>query len=98
MSRTYHINKVVGKPVEFKGLVGRYIWWAGGIISILLLVFALLYITDVPLSICLILVLAIGTVSMIVTVRFGKQYGEHGWMKKSARKYIPKHIKGCLIE
>lgn len=98
MSRTYRINKGVGKPVEFKGLVGHYIWWLGGAILIQLFVFAILYLVGVPLMACMLLFILPAAAAFIFITRISKQFGEHGWMKHNARKYIPKHIKGCVIE
>ena len=39
----YKINKGINKPIEFKGLKAQYIWWLGGGIVCLLLLFAILY-------------------------------------------------------
>lgn len=49
----YQINRGVGKPVEFKGLKAQYIWYLGGGLVALLVLFAILYIAGVPIFLCL---------------------------------------------
>ncbi len=44
MSSVYAINKSINKPVEFKGLKAQYIWYLGGGLLFLLILFAVLYI------------------------------------------------------
>lgn len=98
MRPIYVIHKGVERPVVFKGLIGQYIWWIGMAFCGLLLLFAVMYMIQVPLIICLAVVAFFGTSALVFSVRLSKQYGEHGWMKKSAERYIPKHVKGCVIE
>lgn len=43
----YTINKGINKPVEFKGLKAQYIWYLGGGLIMLLILFAILYICGV---------------------------------------------------
>jgi hypothetical protein len=93
----YYINKGIGQPVRFKGLVGQYIWWLGGALVGLLVLFAIMYLARVPLGACLIVVLVFGTLAFVIVSRFSRQYGEYGWMKKTAVKYIPKQVKGNLF-
>ncbi|MDB5229222.1 MAG: hypothetical protein JWN76_27 [Chitinophagaceae bacterium] len=93
MSSIYAINKSVNKPVEFKGLKGQYIWWFGIGLAVLLLLFALLYISGVNVMICLLLVFVIGAALFRQVYQMSGKYGEHGMMKKMAGKYIPKVIK-----
>ena len=49
----YHINKGINKPVEFKGLKAQYIWYLGGGLVALLILFAIIYIVGVNVFICL---------------------------------------------
>lgn len=92
-SSVYKINKGINKPVEFKGLKAQYIWWLGGGIVVLLLLFAGLYIAGVNSFICVGIVVVGGTVLFIQVYKLSDKYGEFGMMKKLARKRIPKELK-----
>ena len=59
----------------------------------LFILFALLYIAGVDMTICVLVVFALGTGLFFYVYKMSKQYGEHGMMKKMAGKYIPKSIK-----
>ncbi|MBD0279459.1 MAG: DUF4133 domain-containing protein [Flavisolibacter sp.] len=89
----YTINKGINKPIEFKGFKAQYIWYLGGGLVALLILFAVLYICGVNTFVCLGLVLLLGTGLFIYVGRLSHTYGEHGLMKKMARKGIPKVIK-----
>ena len=43
----YQINKGINKPIEFKGLKAQYIWYLGGGLVALLIVFAIIYICGI---------------------------------------------------
>ena len=92
-SSVYTINKGINKPIEFKGLKAQYIWWLGGGLLALLILFALLYICGVNSFICLGLILILGSVLFVYVYRLSHKYGEHGMMKKVARRQVPKVIK-----
>lgn len=89
----YKINKGINKPVEFKGLKAQYIWWLGGGIVVLLLLFAGLYIAGVNSFICVGIVVVGGTGLFIQVYKLSDKYGEFGMMKKLAHKRIPKVLK-----
>jgi hypothetical protein len=89
----YKINKGINKSIEFKGLKAQYIWWLGGGIVGLLLLFAILYMLGVN-SYINIAVIAIGGVGVFVWVyKLSNTYGEHGMKKKIATRSIPSVIK-----
>jgi Domain of unknown function (DUF4133) len=89
----YKINKGINKPIEFRGLKAQWIWWlAGGVIA-LMLVFAILYIIGINAFFCVGLVLSTGGFWFFHVYRLSNTYGEHGMMKKVARRGIPKAIK-----
>ena len=90
----YPINKGINKPIEFKGLKAQYIWYQGGGLLVLLILFAVLYICGINTFVCLGLVLLLGTCWTVYVYRLSDTYGEHGLMKKIARKGVPKVIKG----
>jgi len=89
----YGINKGINKSIEFKGLKAQYIWYLGGCILALLILFAILYILGVNTFLCLGFILIAGTVSVIKIYGLSNKYGEHGMMKKLARRNVPHTIK-----
>ncbi|MBS1915561.1 MAG: DUF4133 domain-containing protein [Bacteroidetes bacterium] len=89
----YTINKGINKPIEFKGLKAQYIWWLGGGIICLMVLFAVLYIAGVNSYVCIALVFLAGAAVFHFVYRFSNKYGEHGMKKKIARRSIPKVIK-----
>lgn len=89
----YTVNKGINKPVEFKGLKAQYIWYLGGGLLALLILFAVLYIAGVNTFVCLVLILLLGFALFLFVYRLSHAYGEHGMMKKIARRSVPKVIK-----
>lgn len=89
----YQINKGINKSIEFKGLKAQYIWYLGGCIVTLLILFAILYITGINPFVCVGLILIGGTFSIIKIYGMSNKYGEYGMMKKMAKKSIPHIIK-----
>lgn len=89
----YQINKGINKSIEFKGLKAQYIWYLGGCILALLILFAILYILGVNAFLCVGFILITGTISVIKIYGMSNKYGEHGMMKKLARHNVPHTIK-----
>jgi hypothetical protein len=89
----YKINKGINKPVEFRGLKAQYIWWLGGGLVVLLIVFAILYVAGVNTFFCLGFIFILGTILFMQVYKLSNRYGEHGMMKKAARRMLPKVIK-----
>lgn len=89
----YTINKGINKPIEFKGLKAQYIWWLGGGLLTLLILFAILYICGVNTFVCLATIVIAGTVLFIHVYKLSHKYGEHGMMKSIAKRSIPKVVK-----
>ena len=89
----YTNNKGINKPIEFKGLKAQYIWFLGGGLLALLILFAVLYICGVNTFICLGLILFLGTVLFLHVYRLSHKYGQYGMMKKAARRGIPHVVK-----
>jgi len=89
---TYHINKGIGRTVEFKGLKAQYLFiFAGGLLGILVFIM-IMYMAGVNTYICLLLG---GTTSGLLiwkTFSFNRKYGEHGLMKLGAKKKHPRYI------
>ena len=93
----YQINKGINKPIEFKGLKAQYIWYLGGGLVALLILFAIIYIIGVNVFICLALIVSLSTALFMYVYKLSRAYGEFGLMKKVARKAVPKVIKSYSI-
>ncbi|WEK21355.1 MAG: DUF4133 domain-containing protein [Candidatus Pedobacter colombiensis] len=89
----YQINKGINQSIQFKGLRAQYIWYLGGGIIVLLILFAFMYIIGLPPYICIATIAAIGTFLGTQIYAMSNKYGEHGLMKAMARKMVPKSIK-----
>lgn len=89
----YQINKGINQSIEFRGLKAQYIWYLGGGVVGLLIVFAVMYIIGLPSYVCIGVILTAGTFLIIKIYGMSNKYGEHGLMKTLARKQIPKVIK-----
>jgi hypothetical protein len=89
----YQINKGINQSIEFKGLKAQYIWYLGGGVVGLLIVFAVMYIIGLPSYVCIGVVLIVGTFLVMKIYGMSNKYGEHGLMKVLARKQVPKIIK-----
>lgn len=88
----YQINKGINRSIEFKGLKAQYIWYLGGGVVGLLIVFAVMYIIGLPTYLCIGIILAAGTILVMKIYGMSNKYGEHGLMKALARKQVPKVI------
>jgi hypothetical protein len=89
----YQINKGINKSIEFKGLKAQYIWYLGGGILALLIIFATLYIIGVSQYICMAIILLAGPGLVYKVYGMSNKYGEHGMMKTIARRSIPKIVR-----
>lgn len=93
MASVYKINKGINKPVEFKGLKAQYIWYLGGGLLGLLLLYAVMYLCKVNTYVCLIIIVILATALFMYVYRLSNKYGEHGIMKKTAARSVPRVIK-----
>lgn len=89
----YTINKGINKSIEFKGLKAQYIWYLGGGVIALLILFAIMYIIGINSFICLGIILIGGIVLVINIYALSNKYGEHGMMKAMAKRSVPKVLK-----
>jgi len=89
----YKINKGINQSIEFKGLKAQYIWYLGGGVVVLMILFALLYILGLPSIACVGMIGVLGTILVVKIYKMSNQYGEHGMMKALAKKQLPKRIK-----
>jgi hypothetical protein len=89
----YQINKGINKSIEFKGLKAQYIWYLGGGIVGLLIVFAILYIIGINPFMCVGIILIAGSFLVFKVYTMSNKYGEHGMMKKLAQRSVPPTVK-----
>lgn len=93
MASVYQINKGVNKPIVFKGLKAQYIAYLAVGLVLLLISFAVLYISGVSLFIVLPLIFSLGAVLFISTFKLSHRFGEYGLMKFLAKRGLPKSLK-----
>ena len=89
----YKINKGINKPIEFRGLKAQYIWYLGGGLVILLILFAILYVIGVNTFFCVGIIVILGTGLFMHVYTLSDKYGEHGLMKKVAKRGVPDTVK-----
>jgi hypothetical protein len=89
----YHINKGINKSIEFRGLKAQYIWYFGGLVIGLMILFAVLYIAGADTIVCLGLTGGLAAFGGIKIFALSRRYGEHGMMKAMAKRQVPKVIK-----
>jgi hypothetical protein len=89
----YTINKGINKPIQFRGLKAQYIWYLGGGLLALLILFAVLYICGVNTFVCLGLILSLGAFLFFYVYGLSHKYGEHGMKKRIAKKGVPKVVR-----
>lgn len=89
----YQINKGINKAIEFKGLKAQYIGYLGAGLVTLLVLFAVFYITGVPVYLCILMIAGSGTVLFTQVSRLSNKYGQYGLMKRGARRFLPGYLK-----
>jgi hypothetical protein len=89
----YQINKGINKSIEFRGLRAQYIWYFAGLVLLLMVVFAALYIAGAGTIICLAVCGSSATFGSIKIFALSRKYGEHGLMKAIAKKSVPRVLK-----
>ncbi|PZR31288.1 MAG: hypothetical protein DI538_21265 [Azospira oryzae] len=94
MNSVYKINKGINKPIEFKGLKAQYIGYLGIGVILLLIIFAVLYISGINMFVCLGLILLLGTLLFMGVYKLSDTYGQHGLLKKLAKRNIPVSLTG----
>jgi len=90
---SYTINKGINRPIEFKGLKAQYIGYLGGGLVFLLILFAVMYLVGSPVYLCIVVVAGLGSLLFYQVFALSHKYGEHGLMKRNARRYLPTYIK-----
>jgi hypothetical protein len=83
----------VSKPIVFKGLKAQYIGYMAVGLVLLLIGFAVLYISGLPLMFILPFIGCLGTILLVTVNKLSKRFGEHGLKKYFAHKRLPKTIR-----
>jgi hypothetical protein len=90
--RVYTINKGINKPLEFKGLKAQYVLYvAGGVVGMLAF-YGVLHLSGFNDYVGLVLTLGVGTILIARVYRMSRRFGQHGLMKRKARKMMPQAI------
>lgn len=94
MSHTvYTMNRRINRPLEFRGLQAQYVWWLGGIIVGLLLLFVVLHLCGVSSWVCIGVIGAAGGGMVQQLYRLSRRYGPYGLLKKRAAGKLPAAIR-----
>jgi hypothetical protein len=89
----YRINKGINRPLEFRGLRAQYIGYLAVGLVALLLGFTLLYLAGVSLLLCTATVFLSGGALFWGVYRLNRTYGQHGLLKKFARRSVPRCVR-----
>ena len=88
----YHVNKGIGRSVEFKGLKAQYLFiFVGGLLALFVL-FVILYMIGIDQWICIGFGVVSASVLVWQTFALNARYGEHGLMKLGATKSHPRYL------
>ncbi len=88
----YNVNKGIGKSVEFKGLKSQYLFiFAGGLLAVFV-VFVILYMIGIDQWFCIGFGVVAASALVWFTFRLNAQYGEHGLMKRMAKRGHPRYL------
>ena len=87
------IHRRVNAPVEFKGLKGQYILFAGGTIIGGLFLFAILYIVGLNSWVCLVLCSGVGVMGVGGSFYYSHRYGVYGWRKRRLARRTPRLLR-----
>ena|ERR1700748_2494209 len=90
---SYDINKGINRPIEFRGLKAQYIYYLAIGLAILLVDFAIMYITGLPVYLCVAVIGLAGSGLFFGVYRYSHLYGEHGLMKAVAFRQVPVAVK-----
>jgi len=93
MYTVFKVHRRVNAPVEFKGLKGQYILYAGASVIACMVLFAILYIAGVNSYLCLLLCFGIGALCIGRAFHLSQRYGIYGWRKKRSARGSPKALR-----
>lgn len=89
----YVINKGINRSIVFRGLKGQYIWYAGGAMFSVMILYAVMYVLGMNTYVCLLISACLAAGSIMLIYQLSESYGEHGLLKAYAAGKIPKRIR-----
>lgn len=89
----YKVNKGINQSIEFKGLKAQYIWYLGGGVIVLMILFAVMYIAGLPPLLSVGIIGVSGTLLVLKIYRMSHKYGEYGMMKALASRQLPTAVR-----
>src|SRR5580698_6693789 len=102
MSKQYSINKGVNRAIEFRGLKAQYIGYLAAAVLGVVFLFAVLYLMGVSAYVLVPLSLGLGGILVSRVYGMSRKYGQHGLMKKKARRGVPEALRSksrqCFIQ
>lgn len=93
MSSIYPINKGINKAIEFRGLKAQYIAYLAVGLVLLLIGFAVMYISGLSLFVILPVILGLGSALFFTVTRLSHKFGQYGLLKYFARRSLPDYLK-----
>ena len=88
----YTINKGIGRSVEFKGLKAQYLFlFAGGLLAVFVLL-VIFYTAGADQWACIGFGAGAASALVFYTFRMNAKYGEHGLMKRLAKRQHPRYL------
>ncbi|HVV07247.1 MAG TPA: DUF4133 domain-containing protein [Puia sp.] len=93
MYTVFKVHRRVNAPVEFKGLKGQYILYAGASVIACMVLFAILYLVGVNSYICLPVCFGIGALCIGRAFHLSQHYGIYGWRKRRRARASPGALK-----
>jgi Domain of unknown function (DUF4133) len=88
----FTIHKGVDRPLEFKGLQGRYLIGLAAVAIATLIAFGVLHAVGINSWLGVCLALSSGASAIQYLYRLNKKYGQYGRMKQSAQRALPKSL------
>lgn len=90
---SYPINKGINRSIVFRGLKGQYIWYMGGAMFGVMILYAIMYVCGVNTYISLLLTVMLAAAGMTGVYHLSQTYGEHGLTKAMAARQLPRLVK-----
>jgi hypothetical protein len=91
--KSYSINKGINRSIVFRGLKGQYIWYMGGAMFGVMMLYAIMYVCGINTYISLLLTVVLAAALMTAVYHLSQTYGEHGLTKAMAARHLPKLVK-----
>jgi hypothetical protein len=90
---SYPINKGINRSIVFRGLKGQYIWYMGGAMFGIMILYAIMYVCGINTYVSLLLTVIMAAAAMTTVFHLSQTYGEHGLTKAMAARLLPKLVK-----